>query len=74
MGTGDRISTPQELGEVIGLLRKLHDLPFEATESLETRVPPLERTTTYGRVGARMSCEKRKWSLSLTSFLGADHI
>lgn len=37
MGIGDRISTREELGEVIVLLIKLHQLPFEATlESLES--------------------------------------
>jgi len=37
MGTGDRIATRQELGEVIVQLVKLHELPFETTlESLES--------------------------------------
>jgi hypothetical protein len=30
MAIGDRISTREELGEVIGLLITLHQLPFEA--------------------------------------------
>jgi hypothetical protein len=31
IGTDDRISTREELGEVIGLLINLHQLPVEAT-------------------------------------------
>ena len=41
LGIDDRISTREELGEVIGLLIKLHQLPFEAVldsvESSESR-------------------------------------
>ena len=37
LAIGDRVSTREELGEVIVLLIKLHQLPFEATlESLES--------------------------------------
>jgi hypothetical protein len=37
LGIDDRISTREELGEVIGLLIKLHQLPFEAVlDSVES--------------------------------------